>query len=237
MQSDSGPAPGMMRLTLSNGSVIDCLPDDAEHIRGISERMIADYTPPPRWIVEVEQSLACCQVRVWIKGPIKTTFLMVVDWRLDGDGDRTRLAHEIIEKALPIHGIDRSSKEETEAVWAHRRSLRAAIWSMFYAERRARQQRNMGMGWEPGLRNGLAIPSHAENMAAMRRHQPITCADCQAGPLTEFHTSKRDGRTICQACFDKRADKGLAREAGQPIRKKTRHPLDAWMEDLPQEAP
>ncbi len=77
----------------------------------------------------------------------------------------------------------------------------------------------------------LTIPTHAENMAALRQHQPITCAECQAGPLTEFHTSKRDSRTLCRACFERRADKDLAKEEGQPLRTTNkRHPLDAWME-------
>lgn len=56
-----------------------------------------------------------------------------------------------------------------------------------------------------------------------------TCAQCGKPNLNMTYTSTRDQREICVGCFDALQDKGLAREHGQPMRKKARHPLDAWM--------
>lgn len=58
-----------------------------------------------------------------------------------------------------------------------------------------------------------------------------TCAQCGKTGLTQTYTSTRDQREICADCFEGLQDKGLAREQGQPLKKKARHPLDAWMEE------
>ena len=218
-------------------------------MRSYTEGTAFRYQPmPAEWTIEVSAVSFGLEYLVIVKGPIRMSFRMdAADWyEIRTDCDRMRLANKVIDRVLPRP--DDLTVDEWDVLRHHRMALHRQLWRLFEFEWRSRQQRNMGMGWESGLRNGLMIPSHAaENMAAVRRHQSIICAECQAGPLTEFHTSKRDSRTICQACFDKRADKGLAREAGQPLllssdvkknpSQKTRHPLDAWMEDLPQEAP
>jgi len=64
----------------------------------------------------------------------------------------------------------------------------------------------------------------------VRNVKDRSCASCHAESLDVYFTSQRDGRTLCQGCFDAQADKGLAKEQGQPMKTKTRHPLDAWME-------
>jgi len=54
-----------------------------------------------------------------------------------------------------------------------------------------------------------------------------TCAECHTKNLTHYFTSQRDGRHLCLTCFEKRADKELAREEGQSLKKtKKPHPLD-----------
>ncbi len=58
-----------------------------------------------------------------------------------------------------------------------------------------------------------------------------TCAQCGKTGLKQTYTSTRDQREICADCFEGLQDKGLAREQGQPLKKKARHPLDAWMEE------
>lgn len=58
-----------------------------------------------------------------------------------------------------------------------------------------------------------------------------TCAQCNKPGLKQTYTSTRDGREICAGCFEGLQDKGLAREQGQPLKKKARHPLDAWMDE------
>ncbi len=45
-----------------------------------------------------------------------------------------------------------------------------------------------------------------------------TCARCGAGDLEHFYTSKRDGRTLCVACFEQRVERGLVREAAAQTR-------------------
>ena len=57
-----------------------------------------------------------------------------------------------------------------------------------------------------------------------------TCAQCGKTGLKQTYTSTRDQREICADCFEGLQDKGLAREQGQPMKKKARHPLDAWMD-------
>lgn len=58
-----------------------------------------------------------------------------------------------------------------------------------------------------------------------------SCAQCGKPNLNQTYTSTRDQRDICAGCFEGLQDKGLAREQGQPMKKKVRHPLDAWMEE------
>lgn len=59
--------------------------------------------------------------------------------------------------------------------------------------------------------------------------QPKACTQCHAAGLTAYHTSVKHLDTVlCPACFEQRADKGTAREAGQPVRTRSKkpHPLD-----------
>ena len=58
-----------------------------------------------------------------------------------------------------------------------------------------------------------------------------SCAQCRKPNLNQTYTSTRDGREICAGCFEALQDKGLAREQGQPMKTKARHPLDAWMDE------
>ena len=37
------------------------------------------------------------------------------------------------------------------------------------------------------------------------------CAQCGAGELEHFYTSKRNGKTLCTDCFQHRVERGLAR--------------------------
>jgi hypothetical protein len=40
---------------------------------------------------------------------------------------------------------------------------------------------------------------------------PVNCADCGAGSLTVFYTSKEEEIHLCPPCFDSRVKRGLAR--------------------------
>jgi hypothetical protein len=210
-----------------------------------SFRQAVGLTPPdPEWTVEVSTCAAWVyEYQVLIRGPIRTSLKIDANlWTIHTDGDRMRLANEIIERVLPRP--DGLTVDEWDVLRHHRIALNRQLHRLFRFERQARQQRrmeretqnlrNMGMArnYYPGALN--ALPSLMDPYWNPPPATPTrTCAECQKAGLTEWFTSKQDYRDLCQACFDQRADKGLAREAGQPLKTATtkkRHPLDAWMD-------
>lgn len=62
--------------------------------------------------------------------------------------------------------------------------------------------------------------------------KPQSCAECHDSNLANWYTSKRDGRTLCEACFKNREGKQLAKEVeAEPVQRhgwqpKYGHPLD-----------
>jgi hypothetical protein len=40
---------------------------------------------------------------------------------------------------------------------------------------------------------------------------PVNCADCGAGSLTVFYSSKEEDIHLCPTCFETRVKRGLAR--------------------------
>ncbi|MER3423966.1 MAG: hypothetical protein C4293_12780 [Nitrospiraceae bacterium] len=44
------------------------------------------------------------------------------------------------------------------------------------------------------------------------RFGPVTCADCGAGSLTVFYTSKDQHIHLCPSCFESRVKRGLAKK-------------------------
>lgn len=77
----------------------------------------------------------------------------------------------------------------------------------------------------------MSRPSPSRHLWEMNPPAPLpSCAQCGKTGLKQTYTSTRDQREICADCFEGLQDKGLAREQGQPLKKKARHPLDAWME-------
>ncbi len=51
---------------------------------------------------------------------------------------------------------------------------------------------------------------------------PVVCADCGAGSLPVFYTSSTLGYHLCPACFQSKAERGLAREGTSPSPSKVR---------------
>ncbi len=54
----------------------------------------------------------------------------------------------------------------------------------------------------------------AEDRALLSsRERPVVCSDCGARNLEHFYTSKAGGYALCPRCFQRRVERGVAREA------------------------
>ncbi len=43
--------------------------------------------------------------------------------------------------------------------------------------------------------------------------RPVVCSDCGARHLEHFYASRQGGSTLCQACFQRRVERGIPRSA------------------------
>ncbi len=71
----------------------------------------------------------------------------------------------------------------------------------------AQRRRLAGIPWGDGTHD-LGVDE--ESLFADLTPTRATCATCGASHLEHFYRSKRDGRTLCVACFVQRVERGLA---------------------------
>ena len=78
---------------------------------------------------------------------------------------------------------------------------------LIVAQMRVRQL--AGIPWGDGTHD---LAGDEESLLADLTPTRATCARCGATNLEHFYSSKRDGRTLCAGCFQRRAERGQARE-------------------------
>ncbi len=74
----------------------------------------------------------------------------------------------------------------------------------------ARTKRLTSIPWGDVSRNDHTEIEEDEVLGAEYGRKLAVCANCGAKHLEHFYVSKRDGRTLCAACFHQGVEQGLA---------------------------